>query len=160
MEADSRVEIEIDVKGWHLLYSWGIADPVDSPVLPEKMRHGPEFLNALRLEVDGSATVQLSEPQAFSVHMIIEEINGPEPSAHDPERVKDYVSVGSVQLETALHVRSGLTRGALLALHYTLAHAEKAQLKLLCSSFESSGLGKRRDSYLIRFSAGPNLWAA
>jgi hypothetical protein len=159
MEADSRVEIQIKVERWHLRYSWGIGEPVDSLVLPAQMRHGPRFLNALELEVFGSAVLQLAEPHAVSAHMTIEEIDGPEPPAHDAERAQEFGGVGRVELETALRVSSGLTRGALLALHYTLAHAETPQVDLLCRKFERTGLGKGESSDLIRFSAGP-AWPA
>jgi hypothetical protein len=159
MEADSRVEIEIKVERWHLRYSWGIAEPVDSQALPAHMRHGPLFLNTLELEVFGSAVLQLAEPHAVSAHMTIEEIDGPEPPAHDAKRAQEFGGAGRVELETALRVSLGLTRGALLALHHTLAHAEKPQVDLLCGRLESAGLGKGKRSDLIRFSAGAG-WPA
>lgn len=156
MEADSRIEIEIDVQKWNLRYSWGIGEAVDSPVLPERMRHEPRFLNALELEVLGNATLHFSEPDVVTARMTIEEIEGPEPSAHDIERAREFVGVGRVEFERALRVSSGLTRGALIALHHTLVHAEKPQLHLLCSIFEETGPGKLQRSELIRFSAGPS----
>ena len=92
MGADTEViDIEIAVDRWDLSYSWGIVGPVDSPALPEHMRHGPRFLNALELNVRGEATFhedRVFPPKRMPAIMRVQEIDGPEPSAHDPERAQ------------------------------------------------------------------------
>ena len=159
-EDDSRVQIMIDVERWHLSYSWGIGEAATESIIPEHMRHGPLFFNALHLAIDGSAMLEFHDLERVKVQMSISEIDGPEPAAHDEERAKEFVGVGRAELQTtrkfsSLNVSSGLTRGALLALHHTLDHAEEARIDLLCRSLEPSGLKGVFRADVIRFSAGP-----
>jgi len=157
MNDDNRIEIEVAIDRWRLNYVWGIGEPVDSPVLPEHMHHGPQFLNALELEILGTARLDEPEDRDVPASVRMPEIDGPEPSAHDAEQGREFVGCGHGELRTSLQVVTGLTRGALLAVHYTLSQAKTPRISLLCSSFELTGLDKKhRRCEVIRFSVGPS----
>ena len=64
-EDDSREEILFNVKSWSLSYVWGLGEAsVDSSIIPEHMRHGPQFLNALDLKIVGSTRLEFEDTGA------------------------------------------------------------------------------------------------